>query len=95
MRGEPGTFFLFSLLFYDFFEIRFGMLADGTDEIIGKFLSLPLISADAAAPDGLALGSGVHRLGFRFDGILVVFVGAGRVFRQNGHEEWFTYKESV
>ena len=54
------------------------MFADGTDEILGKFITLILITTDDAAPDGFALFGLTDSLGFRFDVLLIVIVGGRR-----------------
>ena len=69
----------------NFLEVAGGVLADRADEVGGQFLALVLIAADDAAPDGLALGSHAHRLGFRFDMFLIIGVGGRRHVRQRFH----------
>ena len=72
----------------DFFEVRSGMLADGTDEIRGKFIPDIFIAADGAAPDSLSVrgfsdGFPLFRLGLDF--VLVIGVGGGRNAGQHIH----------
>ena len=59
-------------------EIRSGMFADGTDEVLRKFIAYILVAADDTAPDGLALGGLPHRLRLRLDVLHVVAIRGGR-----------------
>ncbi len=54
------------------------MFADGTDEILRKFLAYIFVAADNATPDGLALGGLPHRLRLRLDVLHVVAIRGGR-----------------
>ena len=79
----------------DLLEIRFGMFADGADEIIGKFFPYPLIAADHTAPDGLSFIGFSHRLRFGFDIGLIIRIGAGRPIGQYGHKGRFAEKQHM
>ncbi len=51
------------------------MLADGTGEVVGQFLTHVLVATDGAAPDGLALCGLTHGLGLRLDVLLIIIIG--------------------
>ena len=51
------------------------MLAGGTNEISGEFITFVFIAANLAAPDGLAGFAGGWRLWFWFDILVIVGIG--------------------
>ena len=70
------------------------MFTDGTDEIGGKLLAFIDVTADAAAPQGLARGSR-HFLRFRFDMGMVVVVSGGRDTVQHIHVRHFADEQGM
>ena len=61
------------------------MLAERANEVGRQFLTLVLITADAATPNGLALVGLADRLRLWLDVLLVVVVGGRRHIRQRFH----------
>ena len=71
------------------------MLAQRTDEICRKFLTLIYITADPAAPDGLAGRSFCLCCGFGFDIVVIVIIGSGFLIAEHLHVGNFGYKKCV
>lgn len=53
------------------------MFTKRTNEVLGQLITLILVTADDATPDGLAFGGMAHGFGLRLDVFLVVIVGGG------------------
>ena len=71
------------------------MLADGTGEVVGQFLTHVLVAADAAAPDGLALCCLTHGLGLRLDVLLIIIIGGGGHVGEHFHLGDEAYEKHV
>ena len=71
------------------------MLADRTDEIIGKFLSHILISADLASPHGLTVRCLANCFRLRLDIFLIILVGNRRIFGKHFLVLDRSYEESM